>query len=146
MRELFVSLSLAIPTTIPQNRAPDISQLYLLLACLHACLHAILQVFVLSPILPLLVDYKPALLTCLHIMQAAKVFNLYPRKGVVAPGSDADVLIFDPEATTVISAKTSLSKTGWSVYEGRTIKGKVQCPTPPTVPRAADAQAACSRA
>jgi len=53
---------------------------------------------------------------------SAKIFNLYPRKGAILEGSDADVIILDPEATTVISAATHHSRIDTNVYEGWRIK------------------------
>jgi len=57
--------------------------------------------------------------------EAAKIFNLYPQKGLIAPGSDADIAIIDPAKEHVLSAKTHHSALDTSVYEGMNIKGKV---------------------
>lgn len=54
---------------------------------------------------------------------AAQIFNIYPRKGVIAAGSDADIVVWDPEGTRTISAKTQFAKGGFNVFEGRTVKG-----------------------
>lgn len=56
----------------------------------------------------------------------AKMFGLFPRKGTIAVGSDADVILFDPEKTHTLSAKTHHSNVDYSLFEGRTVKGKVQ--------------------
>jgi dihydroorotase-like cyclic amidohydrolase len=53
----------------------------------------------------------------------ARLVNLYPRKGAIAPGSDADLVIVDLERASVISAATSHSKCGWTNLEGRTVTG-----------------------
>lgn len=55
---------------------------------------------------------------------AAKIFGLYPRKGAIAPGSDADLLIFDPQATHTISANTHHMNVDYSAYEGWEVTGK----------------------
>jgi dihydropyrimidinase len=53
----------------------------------------------------------------------AKLFGLYPRKGTVAPGSDADIVIFDPEKRHLITAETQHSKTDYNLYEGTEVTG-----------------------
>jgi dihydropyrimidinase len=57
---------------------------------------------------------------------AAKMFGLFPRKGTIAVGSDADIVIFDPEREQTISVKTHHMNVDYSAYEGKTIKGVVE--------------------
>lgn len=58
--------------------------------------------------------------------QAAKIFNLYPRKGTIAPGADADLVLYDPKATgQVISAQTHHHRVDRSIFEGFPLTGKV---------------------
>jgi dihydropyrimidinase len=53
----------------------------------------------------------------------AKLFGLYPRKGTIAVGSDADVVVFDPEKQVTISAKGQHSKVDYNLYEGTQVTG-----------------------
>jgi dihydropyrimidinase len=53
----------------------------------------------------------------------AKLFGLYPRKGTLAVGSDADVVVFDPEKKVTISAATHHSKSDYNLYEGTQVQG-----------------------
>jgi dihydropyrimidinase len=53
----------------------------------------------------------------------AKLFGLYPRKGTVAVGSDADLVVFDPNKEAVISAKTHHMRVDYSMFEGIRTKG-----------------------
>jgi dihydropyrimidinase len=57
---------------------------------------------------------------------AAKMFGLFPRKGTIAVGSDADIVVFDPEAEQTISAATHHMNVDYSAYEGWKLKGAVE--------------------
>ena len=58
--------------------------------------------------------------------QPARIFGLYPRKGTIEPGSDADIVIWDPEAEDIISASTHHQNCDINIYEGFRVKGKVR--------------------
>jgi dihydropyrimidinase len=53
----------------------------------------------------------------------AKLFNIYPQKGSVSVGADADLVLWDPQATKTLSAKTQQSKNDFNVFEGRSVRG-----------------------
>ena len=53
----------------------------------------------------------------------AKLFGLFPRKGTIAPGSDADLVIFDPERKMIISAATQHQRVDYTPYEGMPVQG-----------------------
>jgi dihydropyrimidinase len=53
----------------------------------------------------------------------AKMFGLYPRKGTIAPGFDADLVVFDPNSERVISSQTHHMNVDYSCYEGLSVRG-----------------------
>jgi len=55
----------------------------------------------------------------------ARMFGLYPHKGVLAPGSDADIVVYDPAAKQRISAATHHMSVDYSAYEGKEVTGRV---------------------
>lgn len=64
----------------------------------------------------------PKLVSAMSEMPA-RLFGLYPQKGTLSVGSDADVVIFDPNMTQTISGPTQHSCAGYTLYEGRTLTG-----------------------
>jgi dihydropyrimidinase len=54
---------------------------------------------------------------------AARIFNILPRKGAIVQGADADIVVWDPAATKTFSARTQFSKGDFNVFEGRTVRG-----------------------
>ena len=57
--------------------------------------------------------------------EAARIFNLYPRKGVVAEGSDADVIVFDPQEQHTLTAAGAHGAIDTSLWEGMRVTGRV---------------------
>ncbi|HUB10205.1 MAG TPA: amidohydrolase family protein [Myxococcales bacterium] len=56
----------------------------------------------------------------------AKLFGLYPRKGTIAVGSDADIVVWDPEKKVTLSAKSLHMKVDYNPYEGRKVVGAAE--------------------
>ncbi|MGW4891854.1 dihydropyrimidinase [Kitasatospora sp. NPDC004240] len=56
----------------------------------------------------------------------ARMFGLHPRKGTIAPGADADVVVYDPTAVQTVSAATHHMNVDYSAYEGKRITGRVR--------------------
>jgi dihydropyrimidinase len=54
---------------------------------------------------------------------AAQIFNIYPRKGSISQGADADIVVWDPEASKTISTKTDHQNIDFNIFEGMTVKG-----------------------
>src|SRR5438874_2496673 len=54
----------------------------------------------------------------------AKIMGMFPKKGTIAVGSDADIVLWDPRTTSTISAKTHHMRVDYNPYEGRRVKGK----------------------
>ena len=56
----------------------------------------------------------------------ARMFGLYPRKGVIAPGSDADIVVYDPAGVTRLSVDNHHMNLDYSAYEGLEVAGRVR--------------------
>jgi dihydropyrimidinase len=54
---------------------------------------------------------------------SAKILNMYPRKGAMIPGADADITVWDPKANKTISARTQMSVIDYNVFEGIKVTG-----------------------
>jgi len=54
---------------------------------------------------------------------AARIFNIHPRKGAIQPGADADIVVWDPEATRTLGVDQHHSRNDFSIFEGMTVTG-----------------------
>lgn len=57
---------------------------------------------------------------------AARIFGLYPSKGILAPGADADIVVWNPEKTSIISSRTHHQHCDSNIYEGMATKGEAK--------------------
>ena len=55
----------------------------------------------------------------------AKLYGLYPRKGVIAAGADADIVVYDPRASHILSARDMVTKAGYTPFEGLRTEGGI---------------------
>ena len=55
----------------------------------------------------------------------AKLYGMFPRKGVIAPGADADIVVYDPQADHILRAEDMVSRAGYTPYEGFVTHGSV---------------------
>jgi dihydropyrimidinase len=107
------------PTPLPRELSEPDRRLYYGLAGVGARLPVLLSEG-LARSLPLerLVEVSAA--------APARIFGLYPRKGALAPGSDADLVIWDPAGETLVTERSFDDGTGDSIYRGRLLRGRVR--------------------
>ena len=58
-----------------------------------------------------------------HCTNPARIFGMYPRKGTIAVGADADIAVWDPNKTKVLSAKSHHMRCDYNMFEGMEVKG-----------------------
>jgi allantoinase len=77
-------------------------------------------------IVPLIHDaFGPRALARLVSERPAQRFGLWPRKGAILPGSDADLVVLDPESAWTVDPAALVTPAGWSPYAGRVLRGRV---------------------
>jgi dihydroorotase-like cyclic amidohydrolase len=106
------------PSTLEQKRAGDIWNVHFGLPGLDSTMALLLDAAARGHL-----AYEDVVRTYSH--NPAKTYGLWPRKGRLAAGSDADLVLVDPSARRTLSHATVLSKAGWTPFDGREVTGQV---------------------
>ena len=105
------------PSTLEQKRAGDIWNVHFGLPGLDSTMALLLDAVARGHL-----AYEDVVRV--YSERPAQVYGLWPRKGRIAVGADADVVLVDPGERTLRSADV-LSKAGWTPFDGRTVRGRV---------------------
>ncbi len=106
------------PSTLEQKRAGDIWNVHFGLPGLDSTMALLLDAAARGHL-----SYEDV--TRVYSQNPAKLYGLWPRKGRIAPGADADLVLVDPTARRTLRHADVLSKAGWTPFDGREVTGRV---------------------
>jgi dihydroorotase-like cyclic amidohydrolase len=106
------------PSTLEQKRAGDIWNVHFGLPGLDSTMQLLLDAVTRGHL-----SYEDV--ARVYAERPARAYGLWPRKGRVAPGADADLVLVDPAARRTLRNADVLSKAGWTPYDGRSVGGRV---------------------
>lgn len=106
------------PSTLEQKNAGNIWEVHFGLPGLDSTMSVLLDAVARGHL-----SYED--ITRVYSEAPARNYGLWPRKGRLAPGSDADLILVDPAATRTLRNADVLSKAGWTPFDGRTVTGQV---------------------
>lgn len=106
------------PSTLEQKQAGDFWEVHFGLPGLDSTMTVLLDAAARGHL-----SYED--ITRVYSESPAKSYGLWPRKGRLAEGSDADLVLVDPKATRTLRNSDVLSKAGWTPFDGRTFTGRV---------------------
>jgi dihydroorotase-like cyclic amidohydrolase len=106
------------PSTLEQKRAGDIWNVHFGLPGLDSTMQLLLDAVGRGHL-----SYEDVARA--YAERPARAYGLWPRKGRIAPGGDADLVLVDPAARRTLRNADVLSKAGWTPYDGRSVGGRV---------------------
>jgi dihydroorotase-like cyclic amidohydrolase len=105
------------PSTLEQKRAGDIWNVHFGLPGLDSTMALLLDAAARGHL-----SYEDV--ARVYAESPARTYGLWPRKGRIAPGADADLVLVDPSAERTLRNQDVLSKAGWTPFDGRRVRGQ----------------------